>query len=185
MRIAAVGQSEIGDQSREGRRDHGGRRETGNGEPPDRGVPKPHRHREQHDRSILTVLECDRISIESDHRDRRCEQQRGFACGGHAKPAVSSRSRDPTAEVTADYRTAHECGQRRDAAGDRYARRSNGGKREEYDVARHVGREDLAECQEADGVDDPADCRQREESDREAIGEHRTARGPRTHGRSV
>jgi hypothetical protein len=41
VRIAAVGQSEIGGEAREGHRDHGGRRETGNGELPNRGVPKP------------------------------------------------------------------------------------------------------------------------------------------------
>src|SRR5262249_39234951 len=92
LRIDAAGQTEIGDEAREGHGDKGGRRETGDEKLlPGRG-PKTHRQREQDDHSILTILEGSRISIESDRRDRRHEQQRGFARGADAEPATPIRA---------------------------------------------------------------------------------------------
>src|SRR5262249_266018 len=85
------------------------------------------------------------------------------------------------AKSPADDSAAEERDQRRDGSRDRYLRRSSGGKRQEDDVARHVRREDVAECEEADGINGPADCRQCEESNPQTIGAHRSAGRPCNH----
>src|SRR5262245_31560805 len=171
----AAGQREVGHEAREGHRNHGGRCETRDAELLNRPGPEPHRDREQHDHGILPVVEGGRIPAESDHRDRRREEQGSFARGRQVEPVMADRTGGRAGKVTADDSAAEECDQRRDGSRDRYLRRSSGGKRQEDDVARHVRREDVAECEEADGINGPADCRQCEESNPQTIGAHRSA----------
>ncbi len=160
-RVPSFAASEAGVGGNPGQRQgKDGGSQVGDGQPPSRRVLDAHRQAEGNDQRVASALgdglADDRCGHDREH-DRHERDRRG---GSKLPPPV-------TVPVAGDPPSRHRAEEKGPERGDRgrdgEAGRTRQGKAEEDDVAGHIGDEDVAEGDVADGVNDAGDDGQQDE----------------------
>ena len=165
-RVLAAGERRIGGNAGQCQRENC-RRRIWNRQLANGGVPDPHRRAGEDDDEIAE----ERIFRlgNADGCEGGREEQRGFHGKRRGRPAGpgpgGGRDGEPTAHDCTDEERDHCQGRPEE----RQPGRTGGGEGHEDDVAGHVCGEDVSQGEEADGIDDAGDDRQREQRIRQVL----------------